>query len=532
MTLSWLSACTEEIIYNCPDVTADNQVGTDIAADVAAEVAADITVPVDTITTDTTDVPVETIEDTGPVPPTYWSAEATVTVDSDKFINVDGQKFFGLGVHANGGRQYDGVSGPGQCDDATGAGYININISKTHRAADEGANFVYLWGYGADSEELLDVTPRFKGIFNSMYGTVMPVENDVVPIIYNAFGEEDMEGFDQSRVDDMTTQFNEFITRTGRYSLESIPNLPAVEQVGHMAWHPTFRMKGGGDGKGEVLTDEQAEAFAKTTNMMIGDAYAYVENRYDLSDPGQYIIAKFSGQEGDIGEGYDQWIENDDPLHRSYFDSGFTLAHSLATRRNADAVVWMWIQGYAFGSSIAEAACKGEESDSWATGGFPPLPYMQKEVLSTIIAGATGIIFFGYPSTQAPEAEIIHTVFRALSFEEVYGPALLGPRLDLGVDTMFMGEEGYDGKGRAHLAVKWDETGRHAFIIGANPGARETTVELTFPWSLSKAEMLNWELPRFQDTSRVVINDRTIRYTFKRDEGVIIRLTPLERPAE
>lgn len=536
-----LAAGCSEVVSGCPDsqpdsatadsfeadqVTVDAGRDTPTPADVIAETVADVSGPDSTL-----DVPDEGI-DTGPVEPTWFSAEATKVVDSDQYVTVDGNRFFALGIHASASRQYDGITGPGLCDKDTGVGYIDINVTKTHRAADEGANFVYLWGYGDRTPELLDVTPRFHGIFHSGYGTAIPVEDDVVPIVYNAFGEEDMEGYDEERIAEMSATFNEFITRTGRFSIESMPNLPPVSQVGHLAWHPTFRMSGGGDGKGEVLTDEQAAEFAKTTNMMIGDAYAWVENRYDMSDPGQAIIAMFSGQKGDIGEGYEEWLAADDPDHRSYFDSGFRLAHSLATRRNPDAVVWMWIQGYAFGRSIAADACEGEESDSWATGSFPPLWYLQKEVLSTIAAGATGIVFFGYPSTSGPEAEIIHTVFRALSFDQVYGPALLSPRLDMGdQDTMFSGEAGHDGKGRAHMAVKWDEAGRQAFIIGSNPGARATTVELEFPWSLAGAEILNWELPRFVSSDRIVIDDRTVRFTFQRDEGVIIRLTPLERPA-
>ena len=133
--------------------------------------------------------------------------------------------------------------------------------------------------------------------------------------------------------------------------------------------------------------------------------------------------------------------------------------------------------------------------------------------------------------TTFPDALAICMVCRGLSFPEVYEPALLSPRLYIGVNTTFMGEEGYDGRGRAHLAVKWDEAGRQAFIIGANPGARATTVELEFPWSVAKVELLDWNVPRFRPTERVEVRNRKLLWTFDRDEGMLMRVTPLAAPA-
>lgn len=520
-------SCTEDVVA---DAAADlpQDPGTELTEDVRPEIPG-----ADAVEDTENDVPetLDTFEDTGSMEPVYWTAEATKTIEFDNFVTVDGKKFFGIGMHASPGRSYDGVTGPGECDRETGRGYVDINIGKTHAGAAAGANFVYLWGYSERTTEMLDVNPRFHGIFHGNYGTLPAPEDDVVPIIYNAFGESDMDGYSEERVAEMSNEFENFINRTGKYSIESMPNLPPVEQIGHMSWHPTFRMRGGGDGKGEVLPDWQVDEFAKTTNMMIGDAYAYVSNRWDTSDPDEALTAIITGQIGDIGEGYDHWLETDDEAHRSYFDSGFTLAESLVRHRNPDAVVWMWLQGYAFGTSIMEAECKGEYSDSWAAGTFPPLDYLIKETLSVIAAGATGIVFFGYPSTSGPEAEIMHTIFRGLSFPEVYEPALLSPRLDMGVNTTFMGEEGYDGRGRAHLAVKWDEPGRRAFIIGANPGARETTVELEFPWSVAQVELLDWNVPRFRQTERVEIKNRKLVWTFRRDEGMLLRVTPLAAPS-
>lgn len=432
-------------------------------------------------------------------------------------------------MHASPGVTYDGVTGPGKCVKNTGHGYIDINIGKTHAGAAAGANFVYLWGYDESSVELLDVTPRFHGVFHHNYGISHAPENDVVPFIYNAFGESDMDGYSEELIAEMRNEFNAFINRTGKYSEESLPNLPPMKQVGHMSWHPTFRMSGCGDGKGEVLPDWQVDEFAKTTNMMIGDAYAYVSNRWDTNDPDEALTAAVTSQIGDIGQGYDYWIETDDESHRGYVSAGFSLAESLVRHRNADAVVWMWLQGYAFGNSIKAAECEGDYSDSWASGDFPPIDYLVKETLSVIVAGATGIVFFSYPSTSGPEAEIMHTIFRGLSFAGVYEPALLSPRLDLGINTTFMEEEGYDGLGRAHLAVKWDSTSRKAFIIGANPGARETTVELELPWSIDRVEPLDWNVPRLRDTDRIQIANRRLIWTFERDEGLLLRVTPLEQ---
>lgn len=467
-------------------------------------------------------------DEVGAVEPTPFDPAANVVIDDLRFIEVDGERFFALGLHASPGATYDGVTGPGECDKAAGIGYLDINIGKTHAAAAAGANFVYLWGYKEETPEMIDVTPRFKGIFHGGYGQTLPVEDDVVPILYNRFGEVDLDGFDPDKVLEMEAEFDAFINRTGAYSPESMPNLPPVEQVGHMAWHPTWRMIGSESGDGEMLSDAEADALAQALNMMIGDTYTYVENRFDLGDPLGAIMAAGVGQKGDIGEGYDEWLAADDPDHQSFFHSGFRLANSLRQRSDPATVVWMWIQGYAFGRGVKHSECQGKADDSWATGDFPPLRYMVKEACGMIAAGATGFIFFGFPDILEEEAEIINRFLRAFSSGEVYGPALLSPRLDLGVETLYMGEEGHDGKGRVHAMVKWDEASRTAFIIGANPGARETLVEFPFPWTIAGAEILDWETAAFKTSDTIILDDRTLRFTFPIDSGEIIRVHPYE----
>lgn len=462
-----------------------------------------------------------------PPQPTFWSPELTRVSDDLQYIQVEGERFFALGLHASPGLTYDGVTGPGACDSGQGIGYLDINNDKTHAAAQAGANFVYLWGYSEKSSQMLDVTPRFKGIYHGGYGKTLPVEDDVYPIIYNRYGEVDLDGFDMSMVGQMEAELADFLARTGEYSPEEMPALPPVDQVGHMSWHPTFRMIGSGDGSGEMLTPEEATSLAQALNMMIGDTYTYVENRFDWNEPVGAIMAAATGQKGDIGESYDDWLATDDPDHRSMFDSGFKLANSLSTKGKSNAVVWMWLQGYSFGDSIKHSECKGKPDDSWATGDFPPLRYLVKEATGMIAAGATGVIFFGFPSALPEDAEVIYSFLRAFSDPEVYAPILLSPRLDLDFDPLFMGEEGHDDKGRVHAIVKWDEPSKSAAIVAANPGARETTAEFLFPWTIEQAEILDWESAAFVPSDQLIITDRILRYTFPLDSGTIIRVHPL-----
>jgi len=514
-----LAACSNGT-FTPADVTAD--LYTEVTES-PADIAPEVNKPGDGGAAETADSP--------PVEPTWWSAEATQVVDDLQFIHVDGKPFFALGLHVSAGKSYDGIAGPGECDKAEGIGYLDINVEKTHLAAEHGANFAFLWGYSnEETREMLDVTPRFKGRYHGEYGKVFAKESDVYPILLNDHGEVDLEGFDAAKVVEMEQEFAEFMARTGKFSLEKMPDLPPVEQVGHMAWHPTFRMIGTGDGSGEMLTPEEATSLAQAMNMMIGDTYTYVENRFDWNDPVGAIMAAATGQKGDIGEGYDDWIVADDPDHRSMFDSGFKLAHSLRTKGMPEAVVWMWLQGYSFGDGIKHSECQGKSDDSWAAGGFPPLGYLVKEACSMVAAGTTGFIFFGFPNIRMDQAEIIFTFLRAFAAKEVYEPVLLSPRLDVGYDTLFVGEEGYDGKGRVHAIVKWHDPTKTAYIIAANPGARATAAEFPFPWSLHSVEILNWETAQFEFTDALVIEDRVLRYTFPVDSGVVLRVRPLMAP--
>jgi len=260
---------------------------------------------------------------------------------------------------------------------------------------------------------------------------------------------------------------------------------------------------------------------ARTTNMMIPDTYTYAENHWEEGS----LEALVYQQKGPKGEGYDQWLERDDPDHRHLFSDGWALAHSVATHRLPGAVVWMWLQGFSYTDAIRQTECEGRKADSWAGGAFPTDAYLIKEITSFIAAGSTGIVVFGYPGLRWPEAERIHALLRALSSPEVYGPALLSPRLDLGQDLTNTGDGG-----RAHLLVKWDDAGRRAFVIGANPGAKATEVAVEFPWTLEKAEVLDWSRAAFDEAGEVRLADKTLRYEIPKDSGFIVRVTPLQRP--
>jgi hypothetical protein len=336
------------------------------------------------------------------------------------------------------------------------------------------------------------------------------------------YGESDLDGFDAAKVQQMKDDFAAFKARTGRWSKEAMPNLPSYEQMPWFCWHPTFRMRGGGDGYSELFTEEQVDAFAKTTNMLIGDAYTYVCNRYEG------IEAVIMGQKGPKGECYDDWLARDDPEHRDYFDAAWGLAHSLRTHATPDAVVWMWMQGHAFDDDIGGSVCWNGDSGLWAMGPFPTLRYLRKEIMSTVVAGGTGFIYFGYGYGRDATAAKSRSLIRALAWEEVYGPALLSPRLDLGTDLAFSGEGG-----RAHLMAKWDAESRTAFLLGANPGAKVTPFEVTFPWTVAKVELLDWFTPAWIEDPAVhgvEVDDRTVRWIAPQDEGFILRVTPLFAP--
>jgi hypothetical protein len=512
------------------DATADSVADTvaDVTADIAADIAGDTTPDItpDT-TTDTT------------VPPTYWTAEATQTLDDLNFVQVDGKPVFAIGFDTNGGLIYDGVTDPAECDAATMKGWLDLNVEKNQLAAAAGANFAYVWGYDGKDETLVDVDPPFYGIFQGNYGATPDPEKDVIPIIYNAFGEEDMDDRTEANAQRMHGEFEAFAARTGKYSTDAIPNLPAYEELPWFSWHPTSRMRGNGTNTTENLTTERATMFAQTTNMMIGDFYTYTTNRFDLStEQGQWDAIIYR-QIGDIDEGYDYWLSIDEEAHRDHFSSGWDLAHSLVMKRNADAVVWMWLQGYAFTYGINKSLCESGASDAGKKGDFPPDRYIRKDITSVIAAGATGIIFFGFHMVLMPETEILLKYFRALSDAAIYEPALTSPRLKLDADTTNIGESiagdlpvPVDGlQGAAHAIVKWHEATKTAYIIASNPGPRATTITLTFPWTLADASLYDWYNPEFKADAGIAISDRTITYTIPLDDGVIIKVTPLMPPA-
>jgi len=451
---------------------------------------------------------------------TYFTPESIKIIDDLKYVKVNGEKFFALGFDAHSGPVYDGVTTTG-CDEDKMVGYLDIQVEKVKSAAASGANFAYVWSYGKYSDTLVATSPQLYGIYPGDYKVGRDASKDVIPIIYNAFGESDMGGYSQAKVDSMAAEFKDFIKRQGKYSIENMPNLPPVSQVGHMSWHPTWRMIGTGDGTGEMLTSTQAANFAKTTNMSIGADYTYVENRFDMSDPEERLVGLLAGQKGDKGQGYEYWLSIDDPDHRSYFSPAWDLANSMRTKSDPEAVVWLWIQGYSFGKGIQESLCKGTANDSWATGGFPSKKYLRKEIMSLIAAGGTGFVFFGFFDNDMENTKILNGFFKALSSAEIYKPVLLSPKLDLGVDFKNYGEGG-----RAHLIVKWDAEGKKAYIAGANPGAKATAFSVDFPWTIDKAELFDFDVPSFNASSELVLLDKRLSYVAPIDEGFIIRVTP------
>lgn len=489
---------------NCPNCEVlDDLLGADPATDAAAET------------------------DDAPAPgPTYWTAEATKVVDDLVFVTAPDPatgkrtRFFGIGFHPSYDGAWDGVTGANGCrkDPETGLwiGRTNDGVLSTHLAAEAGANFVYTWGY-KDDPEYLKTVPRLNGIWHWEQGK-LPAESEAFPLMACEHGETDMEGYRPDKLAELKKDYEDFKARAGRWA--SLPNLPPFEEMPWFCWHPTFRMKGGGDGKGEQFTDGQATEYARATNMMIADAYTYVCNRWNELEGFLY------GQKGPQGECYDDWLAADDPEHRSYFSSAWDLTRSLRQKANPDAVVWMWMQGHAFDDDIGGAVCNDGSSTLWARGPFPPLRYLRKEIMSSVVAGGTGFVFFGYGYCRRPEAEKLRSLMRALSHPDVYGPALLSPRLDLGADLAEAGEGG-----RAHLMAKWHEPTRTAYLLGANPGAHRTPFSVEFPWTVAKVEVLDWFTPRFADPpADLVVDDRRVSWTAPLDDGFVLRVTPLTGP--
>jgi len=485
--------------------------------------------------------------DVWPVP-TYWSAEATKTIDDIAFVfdtdplSGKKKKFFALGFDNHSKGPWDGVTGRDGCgtgENGEAIGWIDNAVDLNESAFSAGANFAYVWGSGR--EKLGATGGKIRGIYHNNWGIDPAPENDVVPIIYNGAGESDMDEDRAAKIKELKDRFATFKARTGDYAADRAPNLVPYPEMPWFAWHPTWRSNGGGSGGEERTTDSEADAFSQATTMMIGDNYTYVTNKYDSS------LNPITGQKGEKDEGYDYWLEKDDPDHRSHFAAAWEMVWNHVERARkgfADpafpTVNWAWMQGYAFDDGIGASLCWDGKEDSWAKGGFPTAAYLRKEITSTIVAGGTGIVFFGYFYSRFPDADKTRQVFRALSHPDVYEPALLSPRLDLGIDTQFLGKAGYDGKGKAHVLVKWHDESKTAFVIGANPGARATPFSLEFPWTIEKAEILDWGLPApseadknawtppaFIASSDLAVYDKKLSFTAPIDEGFIIRISPL-----
>ncbi len=468
--------------------------------------------------------------------PVYFSERLLRLKDELVFVKVkdrstgETKNFFAIGYDSHSNGPWDGVSGKNQCyKDSTGKayGYYDNAEELNLLAAESGANFVYAWS----GENKLSTTPKLYGRWLEQYNGADPKEWKSIPIIYNGGGEADMDSDREKAISSLRDKFAKFRLREGEYSKESQPLMPPYEEMPWFAWHPTWRIKGTGDGKGDMTSGEQADAFAQSTTMMIGDSYTYVENRFDEE------LNPITGQKGKKGEDYDYWLSIDDPDHRSYFSAAWDMIHSARSRslgeKGADpkfgTVVWAWMQGHAFNDDIGRSVCFNGASDLWAAGKFPTRAYLRKEITSTIAAGGTGVIFFGYFYCRKPEADIVRSFFKALSNPEVYEGALISPEMDLGYDTKFMGEPGYDGKGRAHILVKWYSKTKTIYIIGSNPGARATEFSLEFPFTIDKSYLYDWDRAEFFETTDIKIENKKITYTIPRDDGVIIKLNPLFR---
>jgi len=463
--------------------------------------------------------------DPGPPPPTPWSAATTdpLIVDDLPFATWKGQRIFALGFDAKKGPTYDGFTTEG-CDEDTGVGYVDDVLRRYDLALEAGANFTYIWGYPSPDWVYYDAwLDRISQLFGKWYegwSVDRPAARDVMPIVHNEWGESDFDNPDiEGTIAAHQATFAEWKARTGRFSPEARPNLPPYEELPWIGWHPTWRSRGGGDGTGEVLTDAQAEGLINAANFGFGDNYTYVTNRYPA------VLNGITGQHGEQGEGYDDWLAVADPEHARSFQAAWEVMWAVKRFAQHPMLRWMWIQGYSFGYGLAAGMCQDGIDDAWATGWYPSLPYLRKEVASAIAAGATGIVYFGYMGAHPMDRDKANTIFRALSHPDVYGPALLSPRLAIAPDEAlaFAGEGG-----RVHAIVKWDADSRRAFVIGANPGPWQTTARFAFPWTLAKAEVLMWGSGRFVESPRLVIEDRTLVLTAPMDEGFVVRVTPLE----
>ncbi len=202
--------------------------------------------------------------DPGPVPPTYWSAEATRITDDLVFARVDGKPFFALGIHPSTDGGWDGATAACYKDEATGqwVGYTNDGFETTKGALQAGANFAFLWGYGK-GPEWGALYHQFHGRWQWHWGTTKPKDEDVIPILVNEHGESDMADDPEDKAEEMARDFEDFKARRGRWSPENVPNLPPFDEMPWFAWHPTWRMLGTADepgGGGSMLSHEQAPA--------------------------------------------------------------------------------------------------------------------------------------------------------------------------------------------------------------------------------------------------------------------------------
>lgn len=460
-------------------------------------------------------------------PPTPYTDAATKAVDDIVFAKHGGKRIFALGFDTKRAGPWDGVADVGECkggeDGAVTPGRLPTNgIEMTRLCAAAGANFAYVWGYGSPAntemyQNVVNTRPQLYGIFNDGWGRDRPKENDVIPIVVNAYGESDIASPAQRPIKaaEMKADFEAFKARTGRWSPQNKPNLPGFDEVPWLAWHPSWRSRGGGTGDGETLSDDQVRLYTSAVNHHMGNNYSYVWNRSDSK------FNPLTGQKGEQGEGYDDWLAWKDPEHATYLSAAWDLGHGLRRLSPPDSLVWLWMQGHAFDDDIG-GQCGGDRaSDLWARGPFPTRAYLRKELASLIAAGGTGFIHFGMFYGRGDAQWRARSYFTALADAEVYEPALLSPRLDLGRPTINLGTSG-----DVHFIAKWHAPSKTAFLIGANVSADLETVTFEFPWTAAAAEVYNWEETTFEPSPDARVFDKTVTLDVESADGVIVRVRP------
>ncbi len=138
--------------------------------------------------------------------PVYFSENLVKTKDDLVFVKVKDRttgeikNFFAIGYDSHSDGPWDGISGADQCyRDSTGKAYgFYDNAEELNlKAAESGANFVYVWS----GEDKLSTTPRLYGRWLESYNSKEEKEWRSIPIIYNGGGEPDMDSKRQAAIE-------------------------------------------------------------------------------------------------------------------------------------------------------------------------------------------------------------------------------------------------------------------------------------------------------------------------------------------